>query len=578
MTTADDTTTDWSALDNAPAGPHLRPVGDDERPPAGRAEAVRLEGDKGAAKQHPDHVRWLRSRLGAGPLSWAFQRGPAVVRVTCIGEDGYVEPVQITDDNGPATVARLSGQELSTRLSDHYVFMVVKKVGSSFVEVEAWFPTGDADRALETADRLPHLRPLRGVCHTPILRAEGGMLTEPGYDEQTGFLYVPNGPVPNFPTRPTSDQVRDAVDRVRALVAEFSWAGAHDEANYLGAMITPLMRLVTPPPYKALAIGAHQRGSGKSLLAQVLRIVHGGTLRTWPATEEELGKQITAVLTQTTSPVCQFDNIRGLIRSGKLDALLTTRDITDRVLGSTNDTSMVNDRLWIMTGNNMVLGGDLDRRVVWTMIDPGVERPEDRTGFAIPNLGEHVERHRDAILGDLLTMLAAWDAAGRPTGEPTSDSFGTWVAAVRGIHEVCGVPGTFDHVDSRSETVDPDAEEAAAFLEAIEERFGVTAWTVKDVTAAMVDPGSNSWNDRAAEQIKRDDQGKALSETLPAGARGKAWREGYSKYRELTRPLGYYLRNREGQWFDGRRIVKASRDRNGVSYRVELAKRSGMAA
>lgn len=568
MTATEDLTTEWDDL-GGDGEPRLRAVGDDERPPPGGKQAVRLEGGKAGARQHPDHVRWLRSRLGAGPLSWAFLRGPDVVRVTCIGEDGYTDPVRAADDNGPATVAPIGGQELSTRLADEYTFVVKKKVGDVEYQVEEWFPVGDCQRALETPDRLPHLRPLNGVTHTPLLRAGGGMITEPGYDTESGFLYVPNGAIPVTLTNPTADEVRAAVGRVRQLVAEFTWSGEHDEANFLGALITPLMRLVTPPPYKALAIGAHQRGSGKSLLAQVLRTVHGGTLRTWPASEEELGKQITSILVGTTAVICQFDNIRGLIRSGKLDALLTTRDITDRVLGSTNDTHMVNDRMWVFTGNNMVLGGDLDRRVVWTMIDPGVERPEDRTGFSIPNLAQHVELHRVTILADLLTMLAAWDSAGRPTGEPTADSFGPWVAAVRGILDVCEVPGTFDHADSRSDSVDPDAEEAAAFLEAIQGLFGDREWTVKEITGAMVDPGS---------LLTDQERGQALVEALPAGARGKTWREGYSRYPELTRPLGYYLRNREGQWFDGRRAVKAGRDRNVVSYRIELAKRPGAAA
>jgi hypothetical protein len=247
------------------------------------------------------------------------------------------------------------------------------------------------------------------------------MLATPGYDVESGYLYQPLGPVPQFPTSPTPDQARAAAGRILDLVGEFTWAGEHDKANYIGGLLTPLMRLATPPPYKMIAIGAHQRGSGKSLLAQIYRIVHGGTLRGWPGSEEELKKQVTSILSQTTAPVCQLDNIRGLLRSATLEALLTSPEYTDRVLGTSNDTVMKNDRLWVATGNNMVLGGDMDRRVVWVTIDPGVERPEDRNYFIIKDLAAHVTHNRVAILGDLLTMLAAWDAKGRPTDQCQGD-------------------------------------------------------------------------------------------------------------------------------------------------------------
>lgn len=537
---------------------HLRPVKDGESEPSDGKETVILVAGGGVAKSTPDNVRWLRARLGAGPLSWVFLRAGRAVRVTCLGEDGYIEPIHDDEENGPATVAPLHGRELSTRMSDHYDFLVerVSKAGKTF-RTEEWFPVTDADRVLELIDRLPHLRPLRGVTHTPLPRAEGGLIVTPGYDDQSGFLYQPQGDVPAVPERPTAGQISEATSFLRSLVADFEFVGKHGEANYLGAMLTPLMRLVTPPPYKMLCIGAHQRGSGKSLLAEVLRNVHGGTLRTWPGSEEELGKQITAVLSATTAPVCQIDNVRGIVRSAKLDALLTTREYTDRVLGSSNDTTMINDRLWVATGNNMVLGGDLDRRTVWVTIDPGVESPEDRTDFAIKALGRYALEHRGRILHALLTLLAGWDAAGRPTREPTADSFGIWVAAVRGVLDLAGISGEFDHRDSRPDSFDPDSEDAAQFLGAVREHFADGVWTVRDITTAM----------DAKAAFEPTPQAARLLDSFPASAKGKHWRPG-GRAGELARPLGYWLRHREGQWFGGLSAERVGKGKLGASFRV----------
>jgi len=135
------------------------------------------------------------------------------------------------------------------------------------------------------------------------------------------------------------------------------------------------------------------------------------------------------------------------------------------------------------------------------------------------------------------------------------------------------VPGTFDHADSRGDVVDPDAEESAAFLAAVETRFGLEAWTAKDVTNAMYDPASVGLDGRITGLMKPGHTaadvvaGVQLAEAYPTVARGKHWRPG-SPYTELTKPLGYWLRHREGQWFDGRRVEKASRGRGGAEYRI----------
>ena len=508
-------------------------------------------------KDGPANVRWLRQYLGAAPaFGWAFLRGGQVVRVTCADESGYVRPAHDHEDNGPATVATLTGETLSTKLSD--VLHVYRELPNGSQE-PMFLPANDCARALSMPEALKRLRVLRGVTHTPLPLPTGGMLTEPGYDYWSGLLLHPIDRLPDVPEQVTAEQAEEATEYVLGLFADFPWIGEHDQANYLGALLTPFLRLVAPPPYKLVAIDAHQRGSGKSLLAEVARIIHGGTLRSWPPSEEEFGKQITSILTQTTAPVCVIDNVRGLIRSPKLEALLTSATWTDRVLGTTNDTSAVNDRLWIMTANNLAAGGDLDRRMVWARIDPGVARPEDRPAesFGIPDLIDYVRRNRTRIIGELLTMIGWWDAQGRPLGEQaTADSFGVWVSTVRGILGACGVPGTFDHAESRKHDPDPDAVQAGEFLAALEDAFGGHKWTVRDVTDLMT-----SGNYGGSEH------GRELLENCPDTARGKFWRPDLPPG-ELRRPLGYWLRNRIGQWFDGRAVHKVADTNIGTRYRI----------
>src|SRR3712207_9421951 len=99
-----------------------------------------------------------------------------------------------------------------------------------------------------------------------------------------------------------------------------SWAhGNDDRANYIGLMLTPLVRQLTNTAPKMGALMAHQPGSGKTLLAEILRTIHGGVFRSeMPYDEAELGKSLMGILTETTAPVVTFDNVSGTLKSSKL--------------------------------------------------------------------------------------------------------------------------------------------------------------------------------------------------------------------------------------------------------------------
>src|SRR5207244_893979 len=48
------------------------------------------------------------------------------------------------------------------------------------------------------------LRPLYALTQYPVLRPDGSVLTQPGYDEATGLIFAPFGPVNPVPDRPTA--------------------------------------------------------------------------------------------------------------------------------------------------------------------------------------------------------------------------------------------------------------------------------------------------------------------------------------------------------------------------------------
>jgi hypothetical protein len=329
---------------------------------------------------------------------------------------------------------------------------------------------------------------------------------------------------------------------------------ADHKTNYFGLLLTPLLREVAPPPYKMGAISAPQPGSGKSLLASIMRIVHGGVFRSEvPGDEAEMHKQISSILDTTTAPVCQFDNVTGVLRSSTLAGLLTSDRWEARRLGSHTQISRPNDRLWVITGNNLCIGGDLTRRTVSVTIDPGVPDPHLRTEFAIPNLEGWVRERRGDLIAALLTLVRAWVAAGRPTRARGSDGFARWIEAVEGILAVAGVPGSFDSAQTISRTIGSEDDEWAEFLAAVYAVFGTQVWTTKQLLERVAQPQPFGQARPSSASIPLDALPSRLAEQVSRSYTGS-----------VSKSLGHWLANHDGRWAGQLTVRSAGKNRTNV--------------
>lgn len=418
---------------------------------------------------------WLRMQIGAGPLSGLFNRDGMLVHTPAQGEDGYIPPPSGHD--GPAQVRVATDRQLRARIQYTYECYRIDKDGN---RIPTMFPLSAAGVASDVIDMLPNLRWLRGVTHTPTVRADGSILHEPGYDAATGLLYLPE---PGLEVPEVGTDTDAALELIEQMIAGFSFVAPAYRVNYIGLLLTPLLRELAPPPYKLGAITAPQPGSGKTLLANILRIIHGGPFRGMPEDDAELRKTITSVLDVTTGPVVVLDNVDGVLRSPTLSRLLTSADWGDRLLGSMVEVSRRNDRLWVVTGNNLRIDGDLPRRTVMVTIDPQCPNPHLRTDFAIPHLEGWVTENRGRLLCALLTLIRAWALAGQPGRQRCGDSFGPWIRAVDGILANAGLDHDFDSADTAPEGggSETDNGRLRVFLVAARACFGSEPWTVREL-------------------------------------------------------------------------------------------------
>ncbi|MER5703495.1 hypothetical protein ABT023_16340 [Micromonospora sp. NPDC002296] len=497
---------------------------------------------------------WIREEAGRGKLAGLFRRDGLVVHTPREGEEGYQPLSQEDDDNdGPAQIRPVTDSTLASRITYTYgVFRLVKK-GEDWEPQPALFPRSAARTALDVPDMLPNLRTLRGVIHSPVFRPDGTILATPGYDPDTRLLYLPEPGliVPEVPEKPTAADLAAAVALLIEMIAGFPFISDHYRANYLGMLITPLLRALFRPPYKLHAIEARQPGSGKTLLANLARFIHGGVFRAEaPDDDAELRKQVTSILTITTGPVVVLDNVSGALKSSTMAGLLTTEQWDDRPLGSTAWTRATNDRIWTVTGNNIAIGGDMPRRTIRTVIDPGRPNPELRTGFAIADLASWTKERRGELLHALLVIVRSWVVAGRPLpAEKASDGYARWVRAVEGILGHAGIAGGFDHPSTRVDT-GTDDDEWSEFLHAVNGLFRDRIWTAKELLG-MVDMGGLTQS------------GMLPLDALPADLAEKAARNAKGPT-GIAKSLGWWLRNRDGRWARGLTVRCVGETANGT--------------
>lgn len=315
-------------------------------------------------------------------------------------------------------------------------------------------------------------RPLRAIITAPTLREDGSLLATPGYDGASALIYRPthNG-ISGVPDAPTIDHAVEAVEVLAEPFGQFRWredVPGSALASVLAAILTLLCRHAIPGPVPMWAISSPVRGSGKTLLADCIAIVGTGRSAariTQPQDEEEMRKRIMA-LALAADPVVCIDNVERDIRSGALAAAITGDSVRDRLLGRSEMVTAPWTSLVLVTGNNLMLRGDITRRTLVVTIDPRMEWPEDRAGWTHGDLRAYITEQRPSLITAALTTMRAWITAGRPQPQAVPwGSFERWSETIRAAITWALVDPCSGRERTRSE--DPDREEHLALLDAL---------------------------------------------------------------------------------------------------------------
>ncbi len=480
-----------------------------------------------------------------------FRRGGVLVQ-TVPADDGEASRPLHRPAAAPR-VREVAEPRLRELMSRHCDFVKVCE-GKAGVELKPAHPPQWAARAILHRHAWPELPRLEGLVEGPVLTA-GGVLQTPGHDRTSGLYYLPGRRFRPVPARPSAADVKRSLAALREVVADFPFASGAHRAAWLASLLTPLARFAFRGPSPLNVIDANVRGAGKSLLAEITHaIVTGRPAARMPYVrdESELRKSVTSIALEAAQMIL-IDNVVGVFGSPTLDLVLTGVCWRDRLLGGNRHLELPLFVTWYVTGNNLVLRGDTPRRAIYVRLESPDERPEERTGFRHPDLLAWVEAERGRLLPAALTLLAAFDAAGRPDQRlPAFGSYEGWSALVRSCVVWLGLDDPAATRRQLPATADAEDVALAGLVRGLEELLAELggAATARCLVLALAEPG-NAERFTALRAV--------LEELFPRLKAG-----------ELPTPaqLGFKLRSLRGRVIDGASI-RGKKTNAGIVWRVK---------
>jgi putative DNA primase/helicase len=328
--------------------------------------------------------------------------------------------------------------------------------------------------------------PLAGVITTPTLRPDGSLLSVPGYDPASRLLLIDPPPMPEIPVKPTKAHAAAALALLDGLLSEFPFVDDASRSVALSAMISPVVRgaLAAVPMHMWRAPTA---GSSKSFGVDVASTIATGQrcpVISAGAREEETEKRLGAAV-MTGQPIVCVDNVNGELGGDALCQLIERPTVDIRILGRSEMVRVENRATIYATGNNIVVVGDMVRRVLVVSLDANEERPElrrfkqDPLALILADRGKYVAA--------CLTVVRAYLEANCPDPQPALASFGDWSRLVRSALVWLGRADPLLTMET-ARAEDPELATLQQVVAAWRDAVGVNVWQTTGELAATDNP------------------------------------------------------------------------------------------
>lgn len=325
---------------------------------------------------------------------------------------------------------------------------------------------------------------LGGLLEAPTVTPQGRLLSEPGYDKETGHFCAFDARLATGINRtPSKEDAKKALDFITSTVfADFPFKTDVDRVAALAFLLTAFTRrfLGKAPGFM---VTATTQGSGKSTLADIVFQAAFGrpaAAATYSKDQPEMAKLILAILMEGQSGIC-FDNIPFGCRvdGDELAKLLTQEVYQGRILGSSKTVSQAANVLVCLTGNQLAAVNDMRNRLLPIYLEPDVEDPENRK-FMRRDIDAWHDEHRGKIVRAVCTILLGWQNSEAEI-DLKSSRFTEWDDAVRKPLVWLGLPDPVEQFELNKEE-DPKRSARGNLLQAWHQEFG-EEWISLDTIA-----------------------------------------------------------------------------------------------
>ncbi|NQW48775.1 MAG: hypothetical protein HQ464_13530 [Planctomycetes bacterium] len=507
-----------------------------------------------------------------------YQQNGRLVRVEQRG--GEPASAELRRPKGTHQIVAASHEMTQRLLSRHIRFMTSKSLGSGkkrkTIRKQVAAPPSLA-KLFTNCGSWANIPNLVGITTTPFMRRDGVIVATPGFDPVSGYLFIDDGtewePVPEYPT---NEQVMAAVELLQEVVCDFPFEKPEHRSAWLAGVLSAVGRPAIYGPVPMLWMDGNRRGTGKSELPRLNSAIacgHEPTEISYSSDEKELENRLASVLL-AGDRIAVFDNATGSLRNPVLDRFLTSTVFSVRRFFGQELMKLQNNTVLAVTGNNLILRGDLSRRILRVRLVTPLERPDKRNDFRHPDLFGFVKNNRPRLFAAALTILRAHAAAGfpvptiqitKPDGTVTMEpvrpvgSFREWDSVVRHAMLRIGLPDPAATQDEAHEEDEGDIK-LLAFLRAWH-RYqpsleGTVTAIIKEIMGDEIKQRKGEWIPAESNELL------ALKDALFELTETEVGKIPCSK------SLGYRLREARDKRIGGYRLEKGGRGRDGVIYRL----------
>ncbi|PKH82858.1 hypothetical protein CXF60_01640 [Psychrobacter sp. 4Bb] len=258
------------------------------------------------------------------------------------------------------------------------------------------------------------LKSLNAVINAPTITHDDHIVSKQGYDAASQ-LYLDCSD--HGVSVPALINEQDAIAAYHELMKPFDTFDFADDVSRsvaLSAILTAITR-PTQATAPAFAFDAPKQGSGKTYFCECLGLLATGTAPAMTPSIEKNEDEIRKTLLSMAMEGRRFiiwDNVMGHFNSATIASFLTSERVSGRILGQTQNIEVAHRAMFLLTGNNITLVGDMPRRVLTCRFDTGIENPTKakRNLSAIDGLkpAAYIKRNRYKLATAAITLIRGY--------------------------------------------------------------------------------------------------------------------------------------------------------------------------